>query len=171
MIISAFLIPLFSSSFFQTFFNENISYFGQFWSWFLLLGIVFIVIGLKFHSLAKKALNVKESKEGRPFLIKKGIFEITRHPLYLSWFFIFLGFTFIMDSFAALIFCPLLVISIELLGYLEEKYILIPNYGNEYENYKEKSPNRLISQPYNYLLIIIAIIVVYIGFINFSEIG
>jgi len=171
MIISAFLISLFNSSFFQLFFKENISYFGQFWTWFLFLGIVFIVFGLKLHSLAKKALNVKDSKNGKPILMKKGIFEITRHPLYLSWFFIFLGLTFVMDSFAGLIFCPILAIFIELLGYLEEKYILIPNYGNEYENYKKKSPNRLISQPYNYLLIIIAIIVVYIGFINFSKIG
>jgi len=169
MIISAFLISLFNSGFFRLFFKENISYFGQFWTWFLLLGIVFILIGLKLHSLAKKALNVKKFKNGKPILMKKGIFEITRHPLYLSWFFIFLGLTFVMDSFVALIFCPILAISIELLGSLEEKYILIPNYGKEYEKYKEKSPNRLISQPYNYLLIIIAILVIYIGFINLSE--
>ena len=171
MIISAGLIPIVNSSLFQPFVNINISYFEEYWLWFILLGILFIGIGIKIHSLAIKALNQKINNRDQPQLLRKGIFEITRHPVYLSWVFIFLGITFVMDSIAAMIFCPILIVFIETLGFFEEKYILLPEFGKKYNDYKRKTPNRLISKPYNYLLIIIAILVYYLGFLNISGIA
>ena len=171
MIISAGLIPFANSSLFQPFVNINISYFEEYWLWFILLGIIFIAIGIKIHSLAIKTLNLKVTNQDQPQLLRKGIFAITRHPIYLSWFFIFLGITFVLDSIAALIFCPILIVSIEILGFFEEKYVLLPEFGKKYNDYRRKTPNRLISQPYNYLLIIIAILVFYVGFLNISGIA
>ncbi len=171
MIITIGFIPIINSSFLQFFFKENISYFGQYWLWFSIIGLIFIVIGIKIHSLAVVTLNVKKTNTKQRDLIKKGVFEITRHPVYLSWILIFFGIVLILDSFAALILCPILTIFMELLGFFEEKYILIPEFGKKYEDYRIKTPKRLISPPYNYLLIIIATIVVYIGFLNFSNIA
>ncbi|MBY8987783.1 MAG: hypothetical protein KGD61_04965, partial [Candidatus Lokiarchaeota archaeon] len=62
-------------------------------------------------------------------------------------------------------------VSIEILGFFEEKYVLLPEFGKKYNDYRRKTPNRLISQPYNYLLIIIAILVFYVGFLNISGIA
>jgi len=171
MIISAGLIPIVNSSLFRSFINTNISYFEEFWLWFILLGILFISIGIKIHSLAIKLYTLKKSNRNHHQLLRKGIFEITRHPIYLSWYFMFMGITFVMDSIVALIFCPILIIFIEFLGSFEEKYVLYPEYGKKYDEYKRKTPNRLISPPYNYLLIIIAIIVFYVGFLNISGIA
>ena len=170
MIITIGLIPIINSSFFQPFFKENISYFGQYWTWFLIIGIIFMGIGLKIHSLAFKALNVKKIDVKQLELIRKDIFAIIRHPIYLSWILMFFGLAFILDSFIALIFCPILIIFIEFLGFFEEKYILIPEFRKKYKDYKKKTPNRLIAPPYNYILIFIAIIAAYIGFLNFSNI-
>ncbi len=168
MIISAGLIPIVNSSIFQPFININISYFENYWLWFILLGILFIGIGIKIHSLAFKAFSLRNNNHHQ--LLRKGVFEITRHPVYMSWYFMFIGITFVMDSIVALIFCPILLVFIELLGFFEEKYVLYPEYGKKYSEYKRKTPNRLISQPYNYLLIIIAVLVGYVGFLNISGI-
>jgi protein-S-isoprenylcysteine O-methyltransferase Ste14 len=168
--ISIFLIPIINSSFLQSFFNENISYFHQYWIWFVLAGIVIIIFGLKVRSSAIKSLKKRTNTEEKPILMKKGVYEIARHPKYLSWIFIYMGITFISDSFLAVIFCPLLVILTELLCFLEEKHILIPKFGENYIKYKEKTPYRLVSPPYNCLLIILAIIIIYIGFINLYNI-
>ena len=170
MIISAGFIPIINSSFFQPFFKGNMSYFEELWLWFILLGIVFITLGVKIHSLAFKAISGKKIDEEQLQLVKKKIYAIARHPTFLSWLFIFIGITFIMDSFIALLFCPILTACLELLGLFEEKYILIPKFGDSYIAYVKKTPNRLISHPYNYLLIILAIIVGYIGFINLGYI-
>ncbi len=51
---------------------------------------------------------------------------------------------------------------------IEEKLILIPKYGKIYENYIKKTPNRIIPTPLNLLLIIITVIIVYVGFLNFN---
>ncbi len=171
MIITIGIIPIINSSFFQPFFKENFSYFGQYRIWFLIIGIIFIGIGLKIHSLAFKALNAKKIDVKQLELIRKDMFAIIRHPIYLSWILMFFGIVLIFDSFIALIFCPILTIFVEFLGFFEEKYILIPEFGKKYKDYKKKTPYRLIAPPYNYLLIILAIIAAYIGFLNFSNIA
>lgn len=164
------LIPIVNSSFFQPFFNENISYFHQYWLWFILIGIILIVLGIKIHTLATKLLRTTNNEEKSLKLIKKGVYEIVRHPQYLSWFLIYLGITFIFDSFIAVIFSPVLLILTELLCFLEEKYYLTTKFENYYNQYKKKTPYRLISPPYNYIFIIMGIIVAYIGFINIFKI-
>ncbi len=165
---SSLIIILFiNSSLLQFIFSENISYFQEIWIWFLILGITFVIIGIRIASMAikkykVKVIDVKESK-----LIKTGIYSVIRHPIYLSWVLIFMGCSFAFDSFLAILFIPILTVLLEIHCILEEKYILIPNFGEEYLEYKNKIPFRLFSPPYSYLLIIISLIVIYIGFLNF----
>jgi len=165
-IICIVLIPIVNSSVFQPFFSENISYFYKYWLWFILIGIILIVFGIKIHSLAIKFLKSANYESESPKLLKKGVYEIMRHPQYLSWLLIYLGITFIFDSFIAIVFSPILIILTDLLCFLEEKYVNIPNFGKNYEQYKKKTPYRLISPPYNYVFTIMGIIVGYIGFLN-----
>lgn len=166
-IISIILIPIINSSFLQPYFIENVSFFRQYWTWFLVIGIILIIIGIKIISLAKKKLKTANNVERSQELLTKGVYEIARHPVYFSWILIYLGITFILDSFIALTFSIVLVILTELLCILEEKHLLMPKFGESYDHYKKKTPYRLISPPYNYILIIMAFIVTYIGFLNF----
>ena len=165
-IICIVLIPIANSSFLQPFFSENISYFYKYRLWFILIGIILIVFGMKIHSLTIKLLKSAIYEKESPKLLKKGVYEIMRHPQYLSWLLFYLGITFIFDSFIAIVFSPILIILTDLLCFLEEKYVNIPNFGKNYEQYKKKTPYRLISPPYNYVFTIMGIIVGYIGFLN-----
>ncbi|MFX1497184.1 MAG: methyltransferase family protein [Promethearchaeota archaeon] len=159
------LVP--TSNIIQFIFNKNFSYFQDLWTWFLVLGVIFIIAGFKIISMVKKlykkkTINIKGSK-----LVEKGIYSIIRHPLYLSWFLIFIGFSFIFDSTLTIIFLPIFIILLEIQTFLEEKFILIPIFGKKYQEYKKKTPFRLIPRPYIYIFVILAVIVVYIGFYNF----
>jgi len=124
---------------------------------------------MKIHSLTRKLLKTANYESESPKLLKKGVYEMMRHPQYLSWILFYLGITFIFDSFIAIVISPILIILTDLLCFLEEKYIIIPKFGKNYEQYKKKNPYRLISPPYNYVFIIMGIIVAYIGLINIFE--
>ncbi|MFX1373824.1 MAG: methyltransferase family protein [Promethearchaeota archaeon] len=165
--VSIFLIPVLNSSFFEPFFYINVSYFRQYWPWFFLIGIITIIFGIKINSLAIKSLKIVINGNESPKLIVKGVYEIVRHPQYFSWFLMYFGITFIFDSLIALIISPILFILTDRLCLLEEKYLLIPKFDMKYDQYKNKTPYRLISPPYNYIFIIMGLIVVYIGISNY----
>jgi protein-S-isoprenylcysteine O-methyltransferase Ste14 len=169
-IITINTIPIINSSFLEPYFNENISYLRQYWIWFLLLGVIFFVLGIRIYSLQKRILKHQQGENKEIKLVTNGVYKIVRHPGSLAWLLIFFGSTFILDSFMSLILIPLLVILTELNSFLKEKYVFVPKYSEAYENYKRKTPYMLISPPYNYLLFIIAIFVIYIGFTNFQNI-
>ncbi|MFX1375888.1 MAG: methyltransferase family protein [Promethearchaeota archaeon] len=160
------IIPIINLSFLRFYFPENLSYFDDYWNLFALLGIVFIIIGINFSKKAKKAYNIKTSHQNSSKLITSGVFRIIRHPIYSGWVIIFFGAAIISDSLTSLILCPVLYIIMTIHTLLEEKLILIPKYGKKYENFKEKTPYRIIPIPLNLLLVIITFIIVYIGFLN-----
>jgi protein-S-isoprenylcysteine O-methyltransferase Ste14 len=160
-------ILILNSYFLQIIFPANFSYFQDLWIWFLLLGIVFILVGFKIISMVRKLFKVKVLSENDSKLITSGPYSLVRHPIYLAWILILTGWSFILDSPLAILFIPFLITSLHIQCIYEEKHILIPKYGESYLRYAEKIPYRLFSPPYNYLAIIIAIIVLYIGFVNF----
>jgi len=161
-------VPFINSSFLRFYLPENLSYFKDYWILFALLGIVFILLGINFARRASKLKKNKIQNENNSELITSGVFRIIRHPTYSAWIIIFFGIALISDSLVSLIFCPIISLILEIHASIEEKLILIPRYGNDYENFKEKSPSRIIPTPLNLLLIIIAMIIVYVGFLNFS---
>ncbi len=160
-------IPIINSGFF-TGFNNQESYFKNFeiWILFLILGIIFIIAGIKLETMFK---NKREYiADGKVTINIKGAFEIMRHPKYAFWALIFLGLAFIFDSFISLILAPFFILLLELQSFLEEKYIFIPKYGKKrMSSYKKNTPYRIFPTPYNGLLILIAIFVIYIGVLNF----
>ncbi|MFX0007087.1 MAG: methyltransferase family protein [Candidatus Hermodarchaeota archaeon] len=160
-------IPIINASFLRVFFPNNYSYFEDLWIFFILFGIALIIVGISFIKRANRVYKVKSLDENSSNLITKGIFKLIRHPIYSSWGIIFLGLAIISDSLTSLIISPLILIVLEINAILEEKLILIPKYGKIYENYKKNTPNRIIPTPLNLLLIIVTIIIVYVGFLNF----
>ncbi|MFX0177492.1 MAG: methyltransferase family protein [Candidatus Hodarchaeota archaeon] len=160
------LVPILNSSLLNFIFSKNISFFGKFSIWFLLLGLIFIILGIKINSMAKKLLKDKKSKELEFKLIDEGIYKVMRYPIYTAWILIFIGVNLILDSFIGLILCPILYILVEIKINIEEKLILSPKFGKKLGAYKEKTPYRLFPNPYNYILIIIAILIIYIGFLS-----
>ena len=162
---SLIVIPIITSSFFEPFFGTK-SYFEQLWIWFLILGIVLVIMALYFGNSAIKINKIRGLAKGKYRLITDGPYKIMRHPMYTSWAVSFLGLALIFDSFIALLITPFLILLLELEGFLEEKYLLIPQFGEKYENYKQKTPRRLFPTPFNVILILIAIFIVYVGILN-----
>lgn len=155
-------IPITSSSFLTA-----VSYFKQYWIWFLLLGIVFVAFGIKLGRMAITENKNRGLEKGKYPLVTKGAYHIMRHPMYSAWALVFLGLSFICDSFLALLLAPLFMLVLGIESFLEEKFLLLPKFKEQYEKYKNETPNRLFPPPYNALLVIIAILIIYIGFINF----
>ena len=161
-------IPIINSSFLRAYLPENSSYFDDYWNLFALLGIAFIIIGISFAKKARKVYKVKPMDKESSELITSDIFRIIRHPVYSGWVIIFLGAALISDSLISLILCPIIYVILESHASIEEKLILIPKYGDKYEKFMDKTPYRIIPTPLNFLLIVIAIIIVYVGFLNIS---
>ncbi|MFW9972638.1 MAG: methyltransferase family protein [Candidatus Odinarchaeota archaeon] len=165
--IVLFPIPILNTSFLKFYFTSNYSYFEQYWIFFALFGIALIILSVSFAKRAYKLYKRQSRNENKSYLITTGIFRLIRHPIYSAWGLFFLGIAILSDSFTSLIISPLIFIILEIHAIFEEKLILIPKYGEEYENYKNKTPNRIIPRPLNLLLILISIIIVYVGFLNF----
>ena len=89
-----------------------------------------------------------------------------RHPLYSAWALVYIGLSFICDSLIAIILIPFVLIIFNIKSFLEEKLLLLPKFGDNYLLYKEEVENKLFPPPYNYVLIIIFILVGYIGGLN-----
>ena len=155
------IITFLTSNFFQFFFPENLSYFHDLWSWFSLIGLIFIIGGFRIMHLTKKLLHQKKGK-----LITKGIYGTMRHPTYLALILITFGIAIILDSVTGLLLVPLVIVVLEIISLLEEKHVLLVKFQSQYQTYKEKIQSRLFPNPYNYLLIIISILIVYVGILN-----
>jgi protein-S-isoprenylcysteine O-methyltransferase Ste14 len=166
--ITLITIPVLNLSLLRFYFSENRSYFKNYWNLFALLGILFIIIGINFAKKANQVYKVKPMDEKSSKLATSGVFRIIRHPIYSAWGIIFFGAALISDSLNSLIICPIILILLDIHATIEEKLILIPKYGNDYEKFKEKTPYRIIPTPLNFFLIIIVIIIIYVGFLNIS---
>lgn len=160
-LVNLLIIMFFTSNIFQSFFPENLSYFHNLWGWFSLIGVIFIIGGSRIMYLATKLLYQKKSK-----LVTKGIYKTTRHPIYLALILILFGSAIILDSVAGLLLIPLIIAVLGIISLLEEKHVLMVKFQSQYQTYKEMIPSRLFPNPYNYLIIIISILIVYVGILN-----
>ena len=162
------VIPLVLNSYFLQFlFPTNFSYLQDLWIWFLLLGVVLIIVGIKIISMVRKLFKIEVVSDEDSKLITSGPYAMIRHPVYLAWILIFTGWSFVLDSPLAILYIPILIIILNLHSHFEEKNLLIPKFMDLYHRYTKKVPYRIFTPPYNYIIIIIGIIVGYIGLANF----
>ncbi len=160
------IIPIITSSYFKPFFGTN-SYFQELLPGFFLLGLILVGLGIKIVKLAMTQNKLRGFGKGNYRLIKSGIYGVMRHPMNNAWALIFIGLAFIFDSFISLILSPIFVLLLYFECILEEKYLLLPQFNEYYLKYKEKTPSRLFPTPYNFVLGLITIFVLYVGLLNF----
>ncbi len=101
------------------------------------LGIIVLVLA---GILAKKGMSIVfGEKRETPGVIRKSIFNIVRHPIYLSEILLYLGLLLLSISLAAA------VVWIITMGFLHtisrhEERLLLERFGEEYEQYMKEVP-------------------------------
>lgn len=101
------------------------------------LAVVFL--GLSGY-LAKTGLSIVfGEKRDKPGVIRKSVFNVVRHPVYLSEILFYLGFLMLSISLAAAF---VLLVAILFLHYISryEERLLLARFGEEYEKYMEEVP-------------------------------
>ncbi|NPD89758.1 MAG: isoprenylcysteine carboxylmethyltransferase family protein [Asgard group archaeon] len=69
-------------------------------------------------------------------VIKKGVFAVVRHPMYLGFILLFLGLFLATFSLASLGFWIIIIIFYDFISSYEER-LLLAQFGEDYENYRK----------------------------------
>ena len=85
-------------------------------------------------------------------IYSENIYGKVRHPMYSAFIPLYLGLSLIHGSIYSIILFPFLIILLQIWIYQEEKYALIPQFGEKYLLYKKSTP-RFLNKP---MVIIIA---------------
>ena len=101
------------------------------------LGIILLIISA-YLAWAGMAIVFGEKRE-EPQVIRKGVFGIFRHPIYMSEILLYLGLLFLSTSLAGL---AVWIISIVFLHYISrhEEKLLLERFGDEYRQYMRDVP-------------------------------
>ena len=90
--------------------------------------------------LAKKGLAIVFGEKGeKPAVIRKGMFGVVRHPIYLGEILFFLGFLMLSLSLAAAAVWVVAIAFLHFIAKYEEK-LLLARFGDDYENYLREVP-------------------------------
>jgi protein-S-isoprenylcysteine O-methyltransferase Ste14 len=105
-----------------------------------LFGIVPLAAGIALNLMADSAFK-KEQTTVKPFeisttLITTGVFQISRHPMYLGMALILFGLAIVMGSLTPLIFIAIFVILMELVFVRAEEKMLKQQFGPVWDAYK-----------------------------------
>lgn len=98
--------------------------------------VVLLISG--FLSFKGMRIVFNEVRE-KPEVIRKGVFSLVRHPVYLGEILLYLGMLLFSLSVASMVVWFLAVIFLQLIARYEEK-ILIEYFGDEYRNYMKEVP-------------------------------
>ena len=101
------------------------------------LGIVLLLLA---GYLAKTGLSIVFGEKKQEIgVIKKGVFSIIRHPIYLSELLLYLGLLMLSISLAAAVIWIVAIIFLHYISRYEEK-LLLARFGEEYEQYMREVP-------------------------------
>jgi len=109
----------------------------------LILGIIILVIVVITRVLGQREIGTSPALKNKKELITSGIYGVIRNPLYTSNGLLAVSFAVIFKSSYALLFSIIYFFLWLPLIYLEEKD-LQRKYGKEYEEYKIKTPWRMV---------------------------
>jgi len=98
--------------------------------------IVLIVAGLL--SFSGMRIVFDEVRE-KPEVIRKGVFSIVRHPVYLGEILLYMGLIFFSLSIASIVVWLLAIIFLYYISRYEEK-ILLDYFGDQYRSYMKEVP-------------------------------
>jgi len=108
-----------------------------------ILGLIIIIIAIYIEIISRSQIGIFPGLKKKEKLIKGGIYQIIRHPIYLGNSLLVVGLAVFFNSKISFIFSIFYFISYIPLIFLEEK-ILLKEYNKEYESYKKNTPNILI---------------------------
>ena len=101
------------------------------------VGIVLLALA---GFLAGKGLSIVfGEKRSKPAVIRKSIFGVVRHPIYLAEILLYLGLLILNMSLAALGVWIVAIVFLHKISRYEEK-LLLERFGNEYEQYMKQVP-------------------------------
>lgn len=130
-----FLVVWITDSFFLKYSNQ----FSEFAPLYVRIPLSIIVFGIAGY-LAKKGLGIVfgEIRE-KPMVIRKGVFNIIRHPIYLGAILLYLAALILFLSImSSLIWIFIILFYIYLCKH--EEHLLLGKYGKEYERYMSETP-------------------------------
>ena len=99
------------------------------------------VISIAFSGyLAKTGLSIVFGEEReKPEVIRKGVFNVVRHPIYLSEILLYLGLLMLSISLAATVVWIIAIVFLHYISCYEER-LLLERFGDEYEQYMREVP-------------------------------
>jgi protein-S-isoprenylcysteine O-methyltransferase Ste14 len=107
-----------------------------------LLGVVPFVVGAIINLLAdsefKKAQTTVKPFEKSTALITTGVFQITRHPMYLGMILILIGLAVFMGTITPLIIIVIFALLLEVVFMRMEERMLEQQFGSAWITYKSK---------------------------------
>lgn len=112
---------------------------------FLLLGALLIAAGFIVRLLAllefrRHCVPLAPERWVPPQLVQTGIYRFVRHPMYVSDSLLFIGWCCAWGALYGLyLITPLFLIAAGLRGYLEERYLLEPTFGEAYREYRRRT--------------------------------
>jgi protein-S-isoprenylcysteine O-methyltransferase Ste14 len=101
------------------------------------LGIIFLIISAYLAGTGMKIIfgEVREV----PCVIRKGVFGIIRHPMYMGEILLYLGLLFFSTSLAAIGVWIIIIAFLHYISRYEEK-LLLTRFGDEYRQYMKDVP-------------------------------
>ncbi len=103
----------------------------------IVIGVVLLILS---GYLAKTGLSIVfGEKREKPCVIRKGVFNITRHPIYLSEILLYLGLLMLSISLAAAVVWIIAILFLHYISRYEERQLLA-RFGEEYEQYMQEVP-------------------------------
>ncbi|MBX7226928.1 MAG: isoprenylcysteine carboxylmethyltransferase family protein [Chitinophagales bacterium] len=115
----------------------------------MLLGI-FIVIKVLIRYDARAFLGFSTSKETKTEFVTDGLSEIVRHPMYVGTLLIMVGFLIVEFQWKTLMTISILFGYLQIGIYFEEKK-LVREFGEDYLQYKKKTPKLLLFNPLKFI--------------------
>lgn len=102
-------------------------------SWHIFLGLLFYGVGLLLCAISIIDFSLPDHQG----MNKNGIYRISRNPMYLSYFFCFIGFALLTQSFLLFIVVIIFQISSHWIILSEERWCL-EKFGDEYKQYMQE---------------------------------
>ncbi len=98
--------------------------------------ILFVLSGY----LAKTGMSIVfGEKREQPGVIRKGVFNVVRHPIYLSEILLYLGFLMLSISLAAAVVWVIAILFLHYISRYEER-LLLARFGEDYAQYMREVP-------------------------------
>jgi protein-S-isoprenylcysteine O-methyltransferase Ste14 len=101
------------------------------------LGIVVLAVSCYLATMGLYIVFVE--KREKPHVIRKSVFSIVRHPIYLSEILLYLGLLMMSISLAATLVLAIGILFLHYISRFEERLLLI-RFGEEYAQYMRKVP-------------------------------